>query len=236
MDPDAPATFALLTSIAAVVAFGAASRSPRAARAMASGFLVLSWLLSASALVGTVLLVSHLVPPRGSFGPVYRVLVYRAWMVAGIGVACAILLPLRRDGPAALFASSPRVLAGLCLSVAVSFLSVEIGKLANDAEMRDFFLASGYPVWLLYLTMALETAGAIGLLLARTRVAAALGLCGILLGAIFTHLRNGDPWSDSMEAIHLLVVLLCIVAIRFSARHCGLHRTAGTTVNPTNKL
>jgi hypothetical protein len=35
----------------------------------------------------------------------------------------------------------------------------------------------------------------------------------VMAGAIVTHARNGDPVSDSFEAIHLLATLVAIVGI-----------------------
>ena len=39
----------------------------------------------------------------------------------------------------------------------------------------------------------------------------------IMAGAIRTHAHNGDPFSDSLEAVHLLILLACIVTIRLTA-------------------
>jgi uncharacterized membrane protein YphA (DoxX/SURF4 family) len=97
--------------------------------------------------------------------------------------------------------------------VSISFICTEIGKMAHDAEMREFFMQSGYPVWFLYFTMTAETIGSVGLLIRKTRILAAAGLTVIMTGAILTHLHNGDPFSDSLEALHLLVPLVCIVII-----------------------
>ncbi len=54
-----------------------------------------------------------------------------------------------------------------CVLFGVRFHSVctDIGKLAHDSDMRQFFLQSGYTIWFMYFIMAAETAGAIGLLL-----------------------------------------------------------------------
>ncbi|MGD9560904.1 MAG: DoxX family protein [Pyrinomonadaceae bacterium] len=109
------------------------------------------------------------------------------------------------------FTRSPYLLKGLCLSVACSFLATEIGKLAHDAEMRLFFLSSGYPIWLLYFVILAETLGSIGLFVEKTVVPAAIGLCILMVGAIYTHFSNGDPFSSSMEALHLLLLLVCVI-------------------------
>ena len=158
-------------------------------------------------------------------GPGYtrllRVLLFRGWIVIGVGISTALLLALRTATGLRLlesdalraFLASAYVLRGLCFSVAVLFVCTEIGKLAHDAEMRQFFLQSGYAVWFMYFIMAAETAGAIGLFVPRMRLPAALGLIAVMAGAIATHARNHDPFSDSLEALHLLILLGCIVVI-----------------------
>jgi putative oxidoreductase len=85
--------------------------------------------------------------------------------------------------------------------------------LMHDAEMRQFFLVSGYAVWFLYFVIAAETIGAIGLFISKLIIPAASGLAILMVGAIFTHYRNNDPFSDSLEAFHLLILLACILII-----------------------
>jgi len=151
----------------------------------------------------------------GSTGRVFRALVFRFGIVApvAVGSAIALLLALGGTGRAGSFAASPYVLRGLCVTVSLAFLSTEIGKLAHMDEMRSFFTASGYAVWFLDVVIVFETIGAIGLLVPTVRLVAACGLAIDMVGAIVTHARNGDPFSDSYEAAHLLVILLCIVVL-----------------------
>jgi chromate transport protein ChrA len=84
--------------------------------------------------------------------------------------------------------------------------------------MRQFFLESGYAASFLYFIIAAEILGAIGLFISKLLIPAASGLVIIMFGAIYTHYRNGDPFSDSLEALHLLVLLVCILAIRLLSR------------------
>lgn len=39
-----------------------------------------------------------------------------------------------------------------------------------------------------------------------------------MAGAIGTHYRNGDPFTDSLEALHLLIILTCIIVIVSTTR------------------
>jgi uncharacterized membrane protein YphA (DoxX/SURF4 family) len=80
--------------------------------------------------------------------------------------------------------------------------------------MRLFFLGSGYTVWFMYFIMALETLGAIGLFVSRIIVPSALGLAIIMFGAIYTHYHNNDPFSDSLDALRLLILLVCVIIVK----------------------
>jgi uncharacterized membrane protein YphA (DoxX/SURF4 family) len=76
------------------------------------------------------------------------------------------------------------------LSVAISFICTESGNITHDADMRQFFVHSGYPAWFLYFTIVAETAGAVGLLVLNTMLPASVGLSLVMTGAILTHFRN----------------------------------------------
>jgi uncharacterized membrane protein YphA (DoxX/SURF4 family) len=176
-------------------------------------------LAGASVMAANILSAVGLVP-IGAYGTLYRVFVFRGGVVLAGGLfALAVLVsarlrPADQPTPAGQsFAASDWTLRGLCVSTALAFLATEVGKLAHQAEMRSFFTASGYPAGFLYVVIALEILGAIGLLEPRVRLVAACGLSVIMMGAIGTHARNGDPLSDSFEAMHLLATLVAIVLI-----------------------
>ena len=188
----------------------------RAAR-LYYGVCVLS---GAAVMTANVLSALGLVPIRGGYGVVYRVLVFRGGIVLAGGLAALAVLAAfavragRRAPPAGLaFAASDWTLRGLCVSTALAFLATEVGKFAHQAEMRSFFTASGYPAWFLYAVIAFEILCSVGLLEPRVRLVAACGLALDMVGAVVTHARNGDPVSDSLEAIHLLATLVAIVGI-----------------------
>lgn len=68
----------------------------------------------------------------------------------------------------------------------------------------------GFGQWLRYLTGALEIAGAIGLLIPRLCGLAALGLAGVMVGAVGTELFLVDKPGPVLPAI--LLVLSLVVA------------------------
>ena len=218
-------TFILLTLAATVFVFGGIlwNRSIRNSLLMAQTFYTTAAVLSFGALLCILLNVCGVLAESAEFAWWLRILIYRAWLVIGtaIGSVLLILLDMRVDKRLQVasdatrsFVTSPYLLRGLCLSVAISFICTEIGKVAHDADMRQFFVQSGYPAWFLYFIIVAETAGAVGLLVPKTILPAALGLSLIMTGAIRTHLHNHDPFSDSLEALHLLMLLTCIVLIR----------------------
>lgn len=212
---DDTTVFALMTLAAtlAVLLLHAAGRSPMLSRKVARGFFMLCLFLAIAGVAATLLSVSGALPRTSSARLVARVLLFRGWLVIGVALAAALVASVRSRGGAAPLVDAESVVRGLCVSVFASFLSVELGKATHDADMREFFVASGLPVWLHYATMAAELACAAALLLPRTRRASAVGLLLIMCGAIGTHVRNGDPLSDSLEAIHLLGILAGIVVL-----------------------
>ena len=195
----------------------------------------------AAVLAANILSALRLAPIQGEYAVVYRVLVFRGGIVLAVGLfALAVLASfrLRADAhtvsPGLAFAASEWTLRGLCVSTALAFLATEVGKLAHDAEMRRFFAASGYPVWFLYAVIVFETLCSVGLLEPRARLVAASGLVLDMVGAIVTHARNGDPVSDSYEAMHLLATLVAIVGIgvlreRVPTRAAGVIESDPTT-------
>jgi hypothetical protein len=65
----------------------------------------------------------------------------------------------------------------------------------------------------MYVVMAVEIAGALGLLVARLRVAATILLGLVMLGAMATHAHNGDPFSDSLDAVRMLLLVASIAVL-----------------------
>jgi uncharacterized membrane protein YphA (DoxX/SURF4 family) len=96
----------------------------------------------------------------------------------------------------------------LCILIAASYFSIEIGKLTHDREMREFFQQSGLSVPFMYSVMAAEIIGSAGLLFRRTRLFAAAGLILLMFGAVGTHVHNRDPLSDSADALRMLALII----------------------------
>ena len=79
-----------------------------------------------------------------------------------------------------------------------------IGGVATPAEHF------GYPVALMYFIGVCEVLGAVGLLLPRLATLAACGLAVIMVGAVWSHVSVGDPFTNvavPAAAAGLLVTL-----------------------------
>ncbi|WP_019632388.1 DoxX family protein [Actinomadura atramentaria] len=69
-------------------------------------------------------------------------------------------------------------------------------KFAGQKDAVDTFNEIGWGQWFRYVTGAVEAAGAIGLLVPRLAGAAALGLIGLMAGAVVTQLTVLEPaWA-----------------------------------------
>ena len=102
----------------------------------------------------------------------------------------------------------------------MSFVLYAFGNLSHRAEMIAFFAQSGYPTAFLDLVSSVEILGGMALLVPWRRLvlAASFGLAVDMFGAVYTHLRNGDPLNDSTDAIAMLLRLAAIAALSVRGR------------------
>jgi putative oxidoreductase len=106
----------------------------------------------------------------------------------------------------------------ISVTIGNSYLVASVGKSTNMPYMIGFFKQSGYALWFLYFVIAAETAAAIGILMhfkLKTGALAAIGLILIMLGAVYTHLHNHDPFSDSYAALSQLLNLSFILLLYY---------------------
>jgi hypothetical protein len=110
---------------------------------------------------------------------------------------------------------------GAVIRIAGFFLFVTLGKYRHLDEMITFFTASGYSESFLYIILILECLGALGIILDfyfRTGIIATVGLMVLMAGAIITHLRNGDPLSDSYDAFAQMTGLIFLAMLFYSRK------------------
>lgn len=91
-----------------------------------------------------------------------------------------------------------------------------INKLAGlQPEVVEQFARIGLGDWFRHLTGTLELAGAIGLLIPRLAGLAALGLSGVMAGAVVAHLLVLPPVALAVIPAALAVALLFIARARW---------------------
>jgi hypothetical protein len=111
-----------------------------------------------------------------------------------------------------------KTLRAVSIAIANTFMVVTLGKSLNMPYMPVFFKQSCYAIWFLYLIMGAEPLGAIGILFhskLKTGPLATFGLIIVMLGAVYTHLHNHDPFSDSYEAFIQLTNLSLLLLIYY---------------------
>lgn len=117
------------------------------------------------------------------------------------------------------FAST--VLAVLAISLAVFYLLLGVSKVSATAPMRDRAAHVGMSVDTFRGIGALEVAGAVGLLLGgfvpALGAAAGVGLLLLMVGAVVTHVRNGDGWRQMTPAILVGVSIVAYLVVLFGS-------------------
>lgn len=88
----------------------------------------------------------------------------------------------------------------------LGFLMFGGTKLAGQQMHVENFAKWGYPSWFMYLTGLIEVVGAVLLWPQRTRLIGALLLVATMLGAIATHLVNGEGLAAAAMPIVLLLL------------------------------
>jgi DoxX-like protein len=107
---------------------------------------------------------------------------------------------------------------GASILTGIAFITETIWTVKNFGKMDHFFTISGYAVWFLYFITAAEFLGGLGILLnfrLKTGPLAACGLMLIMLGAVYTHLHNRDPFSDSYPAVSEFISLLLLLVMYY---------------------
>ena len=109
--------------------------------------------------------------------------------------------------------------------LALFFAFAGLNKLGGlQQEVVAAFTEIGFGQWFRHLTGALELAGAIGLLIPRLSGLAALGLTGIMLGAVLAHLFFLPPLALALVPAFLGVVFGLIAWARWPWKEAHLGR------------
>lgn len=99
-------------------------------------------------------------------------------------------------------------------ALALLFLSTAYAKFTGDPAQVAIFGAIGAGQWLRYVAGVLELAGAVGLLVPRLAGFSALGLLGVMAGAVLYHLVVTPPASAAAVPAVIGVVLAGVAYAR----------------------
>ena len=120
-----------------------------------------------------------------------------------------------------------RQLQTLSVGLAAMFIMPAAFKLLNVGIAVEHFATWGLPLWLMHFIGASELAGAIGLLVPRTRLAAAFSLFLLMVGGLVTHLVNGEYVFALMPIVYGAGLLALIAsAPEVPPQHAPIGATA----------
>ena len=105
------------------------------------------------------------------------------------------------------------VMWGLSVVLAMLFVLSGSSKLLMPALAHKNFAHWGYPAWFVTVIGVSELLGAVGLLVPKVARWATLGLSGIMIGALYTHLSHME-WIMAILPGVVLLILGAIYKLR----------------------
>ncbi|NGP05029.1 DoxX family protein [Rhodococcus sp. 14C212] len=109
----------------------------------------------------------------------------------------------------------------LAVSLAVFYLLLGVSKVSATSPMRERAAHVGISVGTYRGIGALEVAGAVGLLIGglvpAVGAAACVGLLLLMVGAVVTHVRNGDGLREMAPAILVSALILAYLVVLFGS-------------------
>lgn len=114
------------------------------------------------------------------------------------------------------------------IALAALFAFAGLNKLAGlQPEVVEQFARIGLGDWFRYLTGTLELAGGLGLLIPRLAGLAAIGLAGVMAGAVVAHVVVLPPVALAVIPATLAAILLLIARARSAPTRALLSRLTG---------
>lgn len=96
----------------------------------------------------------------------------------------------------------------LKIILSVLFLIAGVAKLFRAKPLQDQFIEFGLPNIAIVIVGSLEIMGAIGLQIPSISPWAEFGLCALMLGAIYHHIRIGHTIDKLMPSLLLLIIMI----------------------------
>jgi uncharacterized membrane protein YphA (DoxX/SURF4 family) len=108
------------------------------------------------------------------------------------------------------------------ISAFLTWVFVNAGwpKFSDSSGWARAFAHWGFPVWFRILVGLVEVLGGVLLLLPQTAVYAAASLAAVMLGAMGTHVADGDPVAVYHEALPL-ALLGVVIYLRWRERRAA---------------
>ena len=107
----------------------------------------------------------------------------------------------------------------LMIVVSLAFLAAGGQKLVGSEGQKKDFARFGYPAWFMYFTGAMEVTGAVGMFAGVFApvwgALAGLLLAAVMVGAVATHIRVGDPVKNVVPASVLGLLALTVSLVYF---------------------
>ena len=107
----------------------------------------------------------------------------------------------------------------LSVLVGLAFIAAGAMILMGTEEGTKNFQKFGYPMWFMYLTGVIEVASGVAMIFPVVRFWGAMLLICTMIGAIYSHSKMNDPFSELVAPIVLL--LLCVPAAWSACPFCG---------------
>lgn len=101
----------------------------------------------------------------------------------------------------------------LTVLIAVMIMLAGYSKFGDSFGWAERFVNWGYAPWFASVIGGVEIVGGIALLIPQTALISAMGLTLVMLGAIVTHLMNGEAGSVVAPLVYL-VVFSAIIFLR----------------------
>lgn len=95
----------------------------------------------------------------------------------------------------------------IVLAVAIIYIVTGMRKIIGVESVVNDFKSWGYAPLFMRLIGTLELLGAVGLLIPKSRIPAMGGLVGVMLGAIGTHIINGEYYALLLPTVLLLLLI-----------------------------
>jgi hypothetical protein len=103
----------------------------------------------------------------------------------------------------------------LAMTAAVLFAIAGVVNLARRGAPKRDFARWGYPAWFQLLCGTLELLSAALLLQQQTRVLGLMLAGAIMIGALYTLLRNREPFGHLAPALIFSALIVATVTVRF---------------------